>query len=205
LCEQIIDSATHSDYATQLTTRIIQPLGLHNTFYNADLSPAAVIDRLVPGYYFNHDSTSPGLFPFLGRDVRTFSISWTRAAGGIIANPEDVTVLARSIFAGPLLPAAQRREILTIVSEQTGQPIATTTLANPKGFGLGTAQLTLPTLGTLWYYEGETLGYRMLYVYFPTQDAVIAVGLNSQPDKPEDQIGPLVQTIYTTLHTYGKL
>jgi D-alanyl-D-alanine carboxypeptidase len=206
MAELIIDSATHSDYATQLANRIITPLRLHNTFYHPDVTPPAVASRMVAGYYFNHDTASAGLAPLLGRDVRPFSISWTRAAGGMVATPEDVTTIARALFQGSLLPPVQRQELLSLVSETTGQPITSTTLAERKGFGLGTGQLTLPApLGTIWYYEGETLGYRMLYAYFPTQDAVIAVGLNSQPDKSEDKIGPLVQTIYTTLHEAGKL
>ena len=75
---------THSDYATQLTNRIITPLRLHNTFYLPDVSPPAVASRMVAGYYFNHDTASAGLAPLLGRDVRPFSISWTRAAGGMV-------------------------------------------------------------------------------------------------------------------------
>jgi D-alanyl-D-alanine carboxypeptidase len=206
LTERIIDSVTHSDYATQLATRVITPLGLKNTFYYADSAPADVIRRMVSGYYFNHDTTAPGLYPLLGRDVRDASVSWTRAAGGIIATPEDVTVLARSLFDGPLLAPAQRRELMRLVSVKTGQPMGTATEAEPKGFGLGVSELALPApVGTIWFYEGETLGYRMLYAYFPAQDAVIAVGLNSQPDADQDKIGPLLQTVFMTLHAAGKI
>ncbi len=205
LAELIMIRATHSDYATQLTNRIIQPLGLTNTFYNGDISPPSVMSRMVAGYYFNTNSADSGLFPLLKRDVRPFSISWARAAGGIVSNPEDVTKFARALFHGSILAPAQRQELLSLVSQQTGQPIAMTTPADPKGFGLGTAQATIPPIGTLWFYEGETLGYRVLYAYLPTQDAVIAIGMNSQPSPGEDHIGPLVQTIYGTLHAAGKL
>jgi hypothetical protein len=32
----------------------------------------------------------------------------------------------------------------------------------------------LPDANAIWFYEGETFGYRMLQVFFPRQNAVIA-------------------------------
>jgi D-alanyl-D-alanine carboxypeptidase len=55
----------------------------------------------------------------------------------------------------------------------------------------------------VWFYEGETLGYRVLHVYFPVQDAVLVIGLNSQPT--DDQIGQLLTTVYQTLVAYRQL
>jgi D-alanyl-D-alanine carboxypeptidase len=65
--------------------------------------------------------------------------------------------------------------------------------------------MTRPETGTMWFYEGMTLGYRMLHAYFPRQDAVIAVGLNSQPDSKENHSGQLVVAVYKTLRAAGKL
>jgi D-alanyl-D-alanine carboxypeptidase len=94
---------------------------------------------------------------------------------------------------------------LSIVSTKNGEPIANTTLDDPRAFGLGVAQMTIPQTGTIWYYEGMTLGYRMSHVYLPRQDAVFAFGLNSQPDGKEDQSGKLALTIYDTLHAARKI
>ena len=104
-----------------------------------------------------------------------------------------------------MLAPKQRAELFSIVSTKTGKPLAKTSLEDPRGFGLGVAQLTMPKMGTVWFYEGETLGFRMLHVYFPKQDAVIAFGLNSQPDAKEDQSGKLAATLYATLHAAGRL
>jgi hypothetical protein len=49
------------------------------------------------------------------------------------------------------------------------------------------AQITTPQTGTIWFYKRLTLGYRMLHLYLPRQDAVIAFGLNSQPDPKQDE------------------
>jgi len=94
---------------------------------------------------------------------------------------------------------------MSIVSQKTGTPIATTTRQNPHGFGLAVAQETSPALGTFWFYEGETLGYRTLYAWLPKSDAVIAIGLNSSPSETEDHIAKLLDSVYSVLHRRGKL
>jgi len=43
------------------------------------------------------------------------------------------------------------------------------------------------------------MGYRVVYVYFPASRIIYAVGLNSQPDEKQDQVGHLILTIFKTL------
>ncbi len=50
-----------------------------------------------------------------------------------------------------------------------------------------------------------TLGYRVLYAYFPGTGAVIVVGLNSQPDDKQNHNGPLLEEVYGILHKAGKI
>ena len=50
-----------------------------------------------------------------------------------------------------------------------------------------------------------TLGYRVLYAYFPKNGAVIVVGLNSQPDDKQNHDGALLEEIYDVLHQAGKI
>ena len=44
----------------------------------------------------------------------------------------------------------------------------------------------------------------MMYLYFPHQDAVIALGANSAVDQ-QDALGKLAGTLYATLHKAGRL
>jgi D-alanyl-D-alanine carboxypeptidase len=60
-----------------------------------------------------------------------------------------------------------------------------------------------PTAGKLWFYQGETLGYRMLHIFEPGSDLVLAVGVNSQPSDSENQLGQLTDEILNTLHRFG--
>jgi hypothetical protein len=93
--------------------------------------------------------------------------------------------------------------LTSLVSTQTGQPIGQTSPTDPGGFGLGVAQLTAEPIGTFWFYEGETLGFRTLHVYLPESEVIIAIGLNSHP--ADDQIRSLAVSVYETLMSEGVL
>ena len=52
------------------------------------------------------------------------------------------------------------------------------------------------SLGVQWFYEGESLGYRTLYVWIADQDLMITVQTNSQPPEGTDKLGEAVSTLY---------
>ena len=206
LAELIVERASGHSYADEIEKRFLRSdLGLTDTYYAGNQYPGDVLARIPAGYFFSRDPDNAALAPLLGANVTEDSLSWMHAAGGIASTPQDLTRWARALYTGPMLAPKQRAELFSIVSTKTGKPLAETSLEDPRGFGLGVAQLTMPKMGTVWFYEGETLGFRMLHVYFPKQDAVIAFGLNSQPDAKEDQSGQLAATLYATLHAAGRL
>ena len=206
LAQLIIERATGQSYASEIERRFLHSkIGLTSTYYSDAEYGSDVLARMVSGYFYNHDADDAPLAPLLGKDVSADSVSWMQGAGGIVSTPEDVTRWARALYSGPMLAPKQRTELLSIVSTRNGRPIGTTSPGDPRGFGLGVAQMTMPRIGTVWFYEGETLGFRMLHVYLPRQDAVIAFGLNSQPDSKEDHSGKLMMSIYESLHAAGEL
>jgi len=206
LAELIIERADNRNYQAELQRRFFRSgIGLANSYYQADLYPLDITAQMPAGYFFNHDADDKPLAPLLGRDMRYESVSWMQGAGGIVSTPEDLTRWVRALYAGSVLAPKQRAELFGLVSLKTGKPIAKTSAQDPRGFGLGVAQMTTPETGTVWFYEGMTLGYRMVHVYFPKQDAVIAFGLNSQPDSKENQSGKLAIALYKTLHAAGRL
>jgi len=205
MSQMIIERVTGHSYASEIEQRFFHPLGLTDTYYEPNLYPPPILDRTVAGYFTNTDPDNASLKPILGKNVRDFSVSWAQGAGGIVSTPEDLTKWVRALYTGNILMPAQRRELMSIVSNKTGEAIATTTLNDPHGFGLGVGQATMKGVGTFWYYEGITLGYRMVYGYWPKQDAVIALALNSQPPSKQDHIGQLMQEVYSALQRAGKL
>ncbi len=206
LCQLIIERVTHNSYASEIERRFLHSnVGLTSTYYAQTQYPANVLDRMVSGYLFSREGAMAPLAPLLGADVRDHSVSWMQGAGGIVSTPEDVARWARALYVGPMLAPKQRAELLTLVSMKSGEPIEKTSVSDPNGFGLGVIQLMTPPIGTVWFYEGETNGYRMAYLYFPRQDAVIAVGVNSAVDLKQDASGKLAIALYETLHKAGRL
>ncbi|MGY1643340.1 serine hydrolase domain-containing protein [Geodermatophilus sp. SYSU D00703] len=199
LAELIVEEVTGDSYEDQLTERFFEPLDLEDTYYRPHLYPDRIADRMPAAYYVQ--TAQPEMTPLFGQDVSRDSLSWARSAGGILATTADMTRWERALYEGELLPPQQQEELESLVSTATGQPIEATSSSDPRGFGLGVAQMTADGLGTFWFYEGATLCFRALHAYFPDSGLIVAVNLNSRPD--EDKIGALAQTVYGTLAEHG--
>jgi len=204
LAQMIVEKASGKPYA-DVVRELFDQVGLKNTYYEQNLYPASITDRMVSGYFFSHDPINEPLAPLLGKDVKSDSVSWMQGAGGIVSSMEDVSRWARALYEGPLLADKQRGELMTLVSDKTGEPISGASKERPSAFGLGVGAGFRPVFGAYWYYQGMTLGYRVLYAYFPKNSAVIVVGLNSQPDEKQNHNGALLEQVYGVLHKAGKI
>ncbi len=185
---------------------LIEPYGLDSTFYEESFYARAVQRRLAHGYFENPacadyqpGCAQPWAAPLMGRDVRDWTVSWAQAAGGAVANARDVDQWMRLVFSGAVVPPKQQAEWMSLVSIPAGKPIADVTPEDKRGFALGLAKSDMGKLGTHWFYEGESLGYRTLYVWFAEQDLMITVQTNSQPEGKEDKIGDLVTRIHAVV------
>jgi D-alanyl-D-alanine carboxypeptidase len=204
LAQMIVEKASGKPYP-DVVRELFDQAGLKNTYYEQNLYPASIMDRMVSGYFFSHDPINEPLAPLLGKDVKSDNVSWMQGAGGIVSLMEDVSRWARALYEGPLLADKQRSELMTLVSDKTGEPISGTSKEHPSAFGLGVGAGFRPVFGAYWYYQGMTLGYRVLYAYFPKNGAVIVVGLNSQPDEKQNHNGALLEQVYGVLHKAGKI
>jgi D-alanyl-D-alanine carboxypeptidase len=198
LAQMIIERVTHDSYADQLTRRIITPLGLRSMCYAPYTCPAADAARMPTGYF--EISAAPSL---LGQPMPPLALTWAQGAGAIVSSLQDMTTWDRNLYLGRELPPRQQRQLESLVSETTGKPITTTTPADPAGYGLGVQQLTYQPIGTVWTYEGGTLGYRVEHYYFPHSGIIIALAVNSATDAANDQLGTLAVTVYQTLQKAG--
>jgi D-alanyl-D-alanine carboxypeptidase len=146
-----------------------------------------------------HAST---LAPLIGKDMRTGNLSWAAEAGAIISNPRDLGSWVRALFEKRVIPARQLDEMTTLVSNKTGKPLSEVTADDPVGFGLGLGRFYRKELGgAYWFYEGETMGFRTIFAYWPQDDLLITGCVNSRPPNGEDKFGPVViGGAFMTLH-----
>ncbi|HET6184593.1 MAG TPA: serine hydrolase domain-containing protein [Acetobacteraceae bacterium] len=200
LAAMIIEKAARMSYGEALRTMLIAPLGLRNTFYADGPYPPSVLNRLPAGIYDNEECalyqpqpcTETVWAPLVGKDVSRMNLSWAGPAGGIISDMDDLAAWIRALFALRVIPQKQLREMTSLVSTGTGRPIAQTTSGDPSAFGLDLARRYDAKLGSFWFYQGTTLGFRAIFGYWPQYGLLITTATNSQPAQGEDKLGQIV-------------
>ena len=199
LAALIIEKASRSSLQ-EVFEKLFSRAGLHDTFYADGVYPDAVLARVPVGLYKNPECLAyqpvpcehSTLAPLLGKDMRRQNLSWAGAAGAIVSNPRDLARWVRALFGGRVVPRRQLEEMTTLVSQKTGEPVEHAREKEPA-FGLDLVQAYRAELGGLfWYYQGETLGYRCIFAYWPQYNLVMTVATNSQPPAGTDQLGEFV-------------
>ncbi|QXQ08225.1 beta-lactamase family protein [Sphingosinicellaceae bacterium] len=203
LASMIATRAAKTPFRDLVHKLVIERHGLGATYYEEGPYPTSVMARLAHGYFANPACTDfqPGCKVswnqrLVSRDVRTLNLSWAQAAGGAIATASNVDRWTRAVFQGKVVPPKQQKEWMELVSTKTGKPIGHVTPADPGGFALGLGQALHGSPPAHWFYEGMTLGYRTLYVWYAEENILITVQTNSQPPEGEDRIGAVVETIH---------
>jgi D-alanyl-D-alanine carboxypeptidase len=203
LAGMIAEKASGRSLKQLYQTGIFDRLYMKDSFYEPRALPESVLARMSSGYFnnpvcgeYDPDCKVAPLAPLVGKDMRRADISWTGAAGGIVSTPRDLQRWVRGLFGGRVLPPRQLKEMMELVSSDTGKPIRATSAKESRGFGLGLAAVYVPGLGHLWFYEGMTLGYRAVYFYFPKDDLVVTAITNSQAPEGKDELPPLALELY---------
>jgi D-alanyl-D-alanine carboxypeptidase len=195
LAGMVIEAATGQTVQEAFEERLFGPrYGLPDTHYRAGVYPAEVTDRMAAGYFLADGMAA--MTALDGQDVKTGDMSWGGAAGAAVSSPEQVGNWVRALFGSEeLLDADARAELTQVVSMQTGQPVPELTADDPRGFGLGVTSMTSSALGTIWQYEGESMGFRTLYVYLPEKDLVVTLSMNSGAEGEADHAGKVALAV----------
>ncbi|MBL7479389.1 D-alanyl-D-alanine carboxypeptidase, partial [Legionella sp. 27fs60] len=94
-------------------------------------------------------------------------------------------------------------ELESVVSTKTGRHIDTVTAEDPMGFGLGVAYRYDNDLKQrFWFYEGSTLGFRVMYLWSACNDVTTVIALNSKGAEgdPNSKMGDHIGTASLNLY-----
>jgi D-alanyl-D-alanine carboxypeptidase len=196
LTGMIIELATQHNFQTEIQERLLKPADLQNTFYPIPKISKQVMTRLAHGYGFN-PYTNPEL---VGKDVRMDDLSWSGAAGALLSNSTDVIKWVKALFVDDkILDTFEKKELMKLNSTATGKAIEETSATDKHGFGLGVSQGYDQDIGRFWYYEGQTEGFRALYIYVPATGIILSCIFNSSVESQNDHAHELLTKIYGLL------
>src|SRR5689334_11734603 len=131
----------------------------------------------------------------VGKDVSNENLSWAGPAGAAISSVDDLAAWIRALFGLRVIPSQQLQEMTSLVSQNTGQPIADTTANDPRGLGLDLGRQYIANMGgSFWFYQGMSWRFRVIFAYWPQYDLVITTATNSQPPDDQDKLGSQVIT-----------
>lgn len=134
----IIEAATGNSFATEIKTRILQPLDLQQTVIPGNVS--TLPEPHAHGYLTVDDQLV---------DISDFNASQAGAAGEFVSTASDLNRFYAALLTGKLLRPAELQAMQTTIP----------TDEDFHASGLGLSRITLPDL-TLWGHAGGIFGYR---------------------------------------------
>jgi len=163
LLGMIIEKVTGRKAGDEITTRIIDRLGLKNTFF--PMTPD------MPGPYMH------GYLPATGEpndsgnlvDYSIYSPTPFWTAGGVVSNLDDLKVWAQALATGKLVSKRMHAEQLKFSAPNT------------ESYGLGVMNAAGIAVG----HSGEVPGYNSSMYYFPASKATSITLINRYPSAVE--------------------
>ena len=174
LLGQIIERVTGRPLGEELERRIIEPLGLRDTFLAAGTE---IGDPHVHGYL---EITPPGQTEPEVADATRLEVSWAWAAGGIVSSVRDLRVWVRALATGRLLDRKIQEERLQFIDLSPFEP------GSPWSYGLGIG-INQGFLG----HNGSVPGFNSIALYSPERKAGVVILINTSPENdilPDGQI-----------------
>ncbi|GAA2660808.1 serine hydrolase domain-containing protein [Paractinoplanes durhamensis] len=140
----IIERVTGHSYESEVSRRVLRPLGLTDTYFEG-------ADPKIRGPHLHaYVPWTDGTL----KDFTLYNMTWGWAAGEIVSTARDLDVFYRALLTGRLLKPALLAEMQKTVDENPADPAA-------GGYGLGLYWVDLPC-GRFWGHDGGTVGHQTI-------------------------------------------
>lgn len=184
LLQLVIEAVTGRTYLEELRARLLNPLGLTETFFGPDEPVTGPIPRTWVD--LNGDGT---LEDFTDRNAAVSVRTIRGASGGMIATTSDIAKWAQALFDGPVLEASQRAEMLQFHALDGVGPIWT-------GYGLGIQRYDISG-EVMWGHSGLIRGATSLMLFHPDLGYSIALVDNDARSAHRRTAADIVQYLAT--------
>ena len=169
LAGMVNSAVTGNTVEQEMNHRLFEPLHLSNTYYLSRAYDDDILLRMAHGYMTESNET-----PI---DTTQFNISWADSAGAIISTSHDTAIwLRKLLFAKSLLPYQQRKELMSLVDIENGQPLPRSSQKN--GYGLAIGHGFDASGHEYWVHGGNTPGYDANMAWLSCQDVVLTTIIN---------------------------
>jgi D-alanyl-D-alanine carboxypeptidase len=185
LAGMVVESVTGRDWRDEVRARILEPLGLRETFVPGDdpsiPHPHAVGYERFPG---------PGATPEDPRygepiDATEQNVSWGGAAGEIISTPRDGNRFLQALLSGKVLRPAELAEMKKTVAAPAFE-------GNWPGARYGLGLLHVPnSCGGSWGHGGDIMGFMTRNGATEDGTRSVMVSLNTDSLKPKEGVPPV--------------
>lgn len=140
---EIIKAVGGNTWETEVTNRIIIPLGLTGTTAPGD--DPTIQGNHAQGYHIFTQNPSDRTYS----DTTDHNMTWAGAGGALITTPSDTNMFFTALLSGQLLEPQELAELKTVVP-----------IASGVGYGLGIVRQELSCSATpIWWHNGGTVGY----------------------------------------------
>ncbi len=182
----IIEEVTGEAAQDALRTRILDPLGLDDTYLDVvdetkpDLAHG-YLDLAIVGFFFGLGADAVALLPpswfmedYLVDATYLFPPMFSWTDGGLVTTPEDSMKFMVALLTGDLIT----QESLAEMKTTNVTPI----LGTPVDYGMGLSTST-DFFGTRWGHGGLNFGYEANTIYFPERDVALSHMHNYLPEQ----------------------
>ena len=192
LAGMVIEAASGNTLASEIQTKIIEPLSLNDTFF------VSVIEEIPGGYISGYLDINPGDGILELTDTSIANLSWAWSTGAIVSNTADLTRYAQALYQGDLLSEASQAEMFDLVTTGRGYE-----------YGLGVMSFETPELGRIFGHRGGSLGFNANMWYAPEEDFTYVELLNGRAEEslaldtiPDFRNGPIAEI--GNISSYGE-
>ncbi len=176
----VAEQATGHALIYEIRHRIIEPLGLYNTYFDT-------YESLPGGVTRGYSGT---------RDYTDINMSFAWAAGGMVSTTEDLGRFAQGLFGGRLLGPAAMDEMRRFVNVYGAW--GTTDLVYGDGIMQRMLRITVAdpaSAGLVWGHTGALMGYRTSMWYLPQSGITVVATTNQMYSEPNELVTRAIDII----------